>query len=126
MELSKIRRDKWGLKVHFTSEHPNDSVKQTGHRANEELDFFKRECKQLAEKYSQIVEENKNLNSDMSKEKSWCKRLLEEKKINLKRLSALENEVSALQKEVISFYISFCCDHTCFCNIASLLKITAV
>ena len=107
VELSESRRDMSDLKFHFTSEHPNEPAKPTGDHTSEDLNFFKHECKQLTEKYSQILEENKKLRCDVSKEKSWCNRLLDEKKINLKRLSALEQEVSALQMEVVTNAVSF-------------------
>ena len=91
VELAEVRQDLSGLKVHFTSEHPNEPVKPTGDHANEDLNFFKHECKQLTENYSQILEENRKLQFDVTKEKSCCKRLLEEKKVHLDKLSSLDS-----------------------------------
>ena len=94
VETAEIRRDASDLKIHFRSEYPNEPVKQTGDHAREDLIFYKHECEQLTEKHSQIVKANMKLQSDVAKERSWCKRLLEEKKVHLDKLCALEKEVN--------------------------------
>ena len=104
MESAEIRRDTSGCKVHFTSKHPNEPVKQTGDHASEDLDFFKHEYEQLTEKHSQIMKENIKLQSEVAKERSWWKRLLEEKKDHLDKLSALEKEVNII--DTVSLHIS--------------------